>query len=145
MKSILSELVEVTNIPYVSIRTLNFLKSIFSCLQFKIILRVLLNQFKWDKDRLLERFYDNPEKLFKDHEVMYDPDPVPMEIEGESAECQICFDDVEKQHLLLGASCGHYFCKECYTQYCLVKIEEGELQYLETLSGVLVCRCFGRL
>jgi len=108
MNAILSELVEVTNIPY-------------------IILRVLLNEFKWDKDRLLERFYDNPEKLFKDHDILYNPEPDNIDIEGESAECQICFDDVEKQHLLIGASCGHYFCKDCYRQYCLVKIEtDGE-------------------
>lgn len=42
---------------------------------------MLLNEFKWDKDRLLERFYDNPEKLFKDHDILYNPEPDNIDIE----------------------------------------------------------------
>ena len=63
------------------------------------MLRVLLNIFKWDKDRLLERFYDNPRDLFESNRIFYEEDPVDL-IVPDSAECQICCDEVEKQHLL---------------------------------------------
>ena len=36
--------------------------------------------------------------------------------------CQICYDEVERQHII-GGICGHYFCKDCYKQYAQVKIQ----------------------
>jgi len=101
MNSLLAELEKITQI---------------SC----TVLRVLLNQFKWDKDRLLERFYDNPRDLFESNCIFYEEDPVDF-IVPDSAECQICCDEVEKQHLI-GLRCCHFFCKDCYRSYCDVKI-----------------------
>ena len=43
---------------------------------------------------------------------------------SDSGECMICMCDVESQHLIYG-SCGMFFCKDCYTEYARVQINEG--------------------
>ena len=67
MNRTLQELNSITGISNVSpIILFLYVKRLF-----KTILRVLLNQFKWDKDRLLEKYYDGPRKLFKDANIFF--------------------------------------------------------------------------
>jgi len=120
------ELIERNLIFGLMNRTLEELNSITGI--SNTILRVLLNQFKWDKDRLLEKFYDGPRKLFKDANIFFtDAENVELPSDDELL-CQICYDEVERQHII-GGICGHYFCKDCYKQYAQVKIQsDGESQ-----------------
>jgi len=108
MKQTLLELREITQLPYT-------------------VLRVLLNQFKWDKDRLLEKFYDCPKKLFVEANVFDSNLSITCCLpQGDFLDCQICYESVERQHVI-GGICSHYFCKECYKEYAKVKIlTDGE-------------------
>jgi len=93
-------------------------------------LRVLLNRFKWDKNRLLEKFYDCPAKLFTDANIHQASESEMKPTSGQDdAECTICLCEVESQHLVYGV-CGMYFCKECYTEYARVQIHEGASELL---------------
>ena len=76
LKEILTELNNITNLPKVSFSHIfcpknprsNSKKSVVSILLFKFlktVLRVLLNDFKWDKGRFLERFYEDPTRLLR--------------------------------------------------------------------------------
>ena len=105
MNSVLTDLVQITGIS-------------------RTTLRILLNSFRWDKNQLLEKFYDNPDDLFQSNNILY-KDSV-ENILPANIECEICFDTVEKNQLL-GLNCKHYFCVDCYKEYCRVKINsDGE-------------------
>lgn len=109
MKSIITELAIITGIRYT-------------------ILRALLNRYKWDKDGLLERYYDDPKELFISNNIPYIQDE-----EGhrpDDAECQICCEIVQSQHLL-GSICQHYFCKDCIRLYCKETITAGGKNCIE--------------
>lgn len=94
----------------------------------KTVLRVLLNQFKWDKDRLLEKYYDSPRKLFQDANIFFTETASGELPTADEVTCEICCDDVERQHIV-GNICSHFFCKDCYKQYAHIKItSDGESQ-----------------
>ena len=88
--------------------------------------RVLLNHFKWDKQKLYERYYtdDCPEKIFKEANVLS-----PSKIEelaaktkfSSSPDCEICFLPVPESSKT-GLECGHLFCTDCWTEYLTTKI-----------------------
>eukprot|EP00039_Didymoeca_costata_P019468 m.337641 g.337641 ORF g.337641 m.337641 type:complete len:517 (+) comp18191_c0_seq1:388-1938(+) len=85
--------------------------------------RTLLQHFKWDKDRLLERYFGGDrEGLFKEARCV-DPTTlaVPKMDLGSEAECEICMVDIPRSELT-GVSCGHEFCKECWIGYLSEKV-----------------------
>ncbi|KAK6631581.1 carbonyl reductase (NADPH-dependent) ari1 [Polyplax serrata] len=73
--------------------------------------RILLNHFKWDKEKLMERFYDgDQDQLFAEARVI-NPFRKPAII---------------KQKMMTGLECGHRFCMQCWAEYLTTKImEEG--------------------
>ncbi|XP_033212517.1 E3 ubiquitin-protein ligase arih1l-like [Belonocnema kinseyi] len=100
--------------------------------------RILLNHFKWDKEKLMERFYDgNQEKLFENARVInpFKHGPTgdqPSQCSSkrctsktEKEQCEICFSTLTK-HMMTGLECGHRFCIDCWDEYLTTKImEEG--------------------
>ncbi|KAG9508821.1 E3 ubiquitin-protein ligase ARIH1 [Fragariocoptes setiger] len=103
------------------------------------ITRILLNHFKWDRERLYERYYDgNKERLFKEAHIV---DPAKSIHDSESASrsrdkttelCTICCID-HPRNKIYGLGCGHRFCRECWINYLTTKImEEGQ-------SGRIFC------
>ena len=87
--------------------------------------RILLNHYKWDREQLLERIYsadDNLEQL------------VPSVSEGQfwrpslhsdsTAECEICYEDQRRE--MLGLSCGHQFCTECWVEHINTRISHHQ-------------------
>nr|ACE75360.1 ariadne [Glyptapanteles indiensis] len=98
--------------------------------------RILLHHFKWDREKLLDKFYSgNRSQLFKDAHVV---DPATEsslpEAVGELAvvdteeDCAICFMPLAR-NLMTGLKCGHRFCGDCWDEYLTTKImEEGECQ-----------------
>ena len=85
-------------------------------------IRILLNHFKWDKEKLMERFFsDDQEQMFKEAQVMspYRPETggsQPGSRPGSSSvlECEICCLSLPKQ-MMTGLECGHLFCTQCWT------------------------------
>lgn len=78
---------------------------------------VLLKQFKWNKERLLEAFaegevdqYGLSKATFFNSEFL----------------CEICFDDCTNG---MSLECGHKFCLDCYKSYLESKISDGEIRF----------------
>lgn len=109
--------------------------------------RILLTFFKWDKEKLLERYYSSDqETLFKEAHVI-DPSRVPhvirqednlsprksrrllrsssqtrsMDRPGSRTECGICLMQVPVE-TLTGLECGHLFCRMCWSHYLNMKV-----------------------
>lgn len=97
--------------------------------------RILLNHFKWDKEKLMERFYDgDQEKLFAEAHVV-SPFKKPaagtyVKKDSRSAipgveDCEICLMTMPSS-MMTGLECGHKFCMQCWTEYLTTKImQEG--------------------
>ncbi|VVC98096.1 unnamed protein product [Leptidea sinapis] len=73
--------------------------------------RILLNHFKWDKEKLMERFYDgDQDQLFAEARVI-NPFRKPV---------------TQRPKIMTGLECGHRFCTQCWCEYLTTKImEEG--------------------
>lgn len=103
--------------------------------------RILLNHFKWDKEKLMERFFDgNQEDLFKEARIINPllrkdtaidtENPRPEDCRIRLEECGICFSTLLPS-MLTGLDCEHRFCTSCWAEYLRTKImEEGECQMI---------------
>ncbi|XP_034833519.1 E3 ubiquitin-protein ligase ariadne-1 isoform X1 [Maniola jurtina] len=96
--------------------------------------RILLNHFKWDKEKLMERFYDgDQDQLFAEARVInpfrkpvIQRPKLPRRISSSGTEeCEICFT-ILPTSMMTGLECGHRFCTQCWCEYLTTKImEEG--------------------
>ncbi|OAQ25430.1 RING finger domain-containing protein [Linnemannia elongata AG-77] len=101
----------------------------------------LLRSFKWNKERLIERYMENPQEILDQAGVVLDSDKITITERPTGFLCEICYDDSPVGGAL-GLSCGHVFCHGCYEQYLTQKInEEGECRRIlcpESGCSVLV-------
>ncbi|CAG7833712.1 unnamed protein product [Allacma fusca] len=91
-------------------------------------MRILLNHFGWDKEKLLEAYYErDQEQLFKEARVI-NPNTTRSQntIPTIGAEdCEICYLQ-KPSSMMYGMECGHRFCVQCWNEYLTTKImEEG--------------------
>ncbi|CAL8074760.1 unnamed protein product [Orchesella dallaii] len=91
-------------------------------------MRILLNHFGWDKEKLLEAYYDgDQEQLFREARVVNPTvSRTPIVVPNSGVEdCEICY--MQKPSLMMyGMECGHRFCVQCWSEYLTTKImEEG--------------------
>ncbi|KAI1807456.1 ring finger protein [Daldinia bambusicola] len=87
---------------------------------------ILLRHFRWNKERLIEDYMDNPTKVLEAAGLGPSSSAPPkLEVIPEFA-CDICCED-EEGLLSFAMKCGHRYCVDCYRQYLTQKIrEEGE-------------------
>lgn len=94
----------------------------------------LLRHFRWNKERLIERYMDNPDIVLRQAGVITDNKLAPHFIPAgrfPGFMCDICCDD-DAELKTLALSCGHRFCVTCYQHYLLQKIrEEGESRRIQ--------------
>ncbi|XP_007906936.1 E3 ubiquitin-protein ligase arih1 isoform X3 [Callorhinchus milii] len=95
------------------------------------ITRILLSHFNWDKEKLMERYFDgNLEKLFAECHVVnpYKKSRTrQMNTRSSSQDmvCAICYLNYPNSYFT-GLECGHKFCMQCWNEYLTTKIiEEG--------------------
>ncbi|KAI5651602.1 IBR domain, a half RING-finger domain-containing protein [Phthorimaea operculella] len=101
---------------------------------------ILLNHLKWDKEKLMEWFYDgDQDQLFARAGVIN-----PFRESGThmlklqqisttgTEECQICYTALEPS-IMTGLECGHVYCKECWCGYLTTKIMD------EGLADTITC------
>ncbi|KAK9448575.1 uncharacterized protein V1518DRAFT_374266 [Limtongia smithiae] len=96
----------------------------------------LLLHYKWNSDKLLEKYTDDPERVLGSagihlsenggiDDIMYEIKPVPGFM------CDICCDDSDGMETF-AIECEHRFCLSCYKQYVSQKImDEGESRNIQ--------------
>ncbi|XP_023338775.1 E3 ubiquitin-protein ligase arih1 isoform X2 [Eurytemora carolleeae] len=100
--------------------------------------RILLNHFKWDKEKLMEKYYsENQDALFEEAHVVSPYRKVPVSkvkripTTSSALDCEICCLSTPKS-MMTGLECGHLYCKNCWTEYLTTKImDEGASQMIE--------------
>lgn len=93
---------------------------------------VLLRHTGWSSERLMEKFWVDPEKLREACGVenwTNVEEAVEVERASSPVTCRICFSEVSE---VLRAPCGHAFCAECYEGYLANKVDEGSACVLTT-------------
>uniref|UniRef100_A0A8C7ZW24 RBR-type E3 ubiquitin transferase n=1 Tax=Oryzias sinensis TaxID=183150 RepID=A0A8C7ZW24_9TELE len=96
------------------------------------ITRILLSHFNWDKEKLMERYFDgNLDKLFSECHVINPSKkprirpPINTRSSAQDMPCQICYLNFPNSYFT-GLECGHKFCMQCWGDYLTTKIiEEG--------------------
>uniref|UniRef100_W5K6M5 RBR-type E3 ubiquitin transferase n=1 Tax=Astyanax mexicanus TaxID=7994 RepID=W5K6M5_ASTMX len=95
------------------------------------ITRILLSHFNWDKEKLMERYFDgNLDKLFSECHVINPSKkartrPMSTRSSNQDMHCQICYLNFPNSYFT-GLECGHKFCMQCWGDYLTTKIiEEG--------------------
>uniref|UniRef100_A0AC34GBW7 RBR-type E3 ubiquitin transferase n=1 Tax=Panagrolaimus sp. ES5 TaxID=591445 RepID=A0AC34GBW7_9BILA len=92
------------------------------------VCKMLLHFFTWNKDKLLEKFYecDSSEDFFKLLKIQLPADPSSSNssppIEGD---CLICFETTT----LTSLSCQHYFCSDCLNHHLLTRFRQESDPY----------------
>ncbi|XP_047014211.1 E3 ubiquitin-protein ligase arih1l isoform X1 [Ictalurus punctatus] len=95
------------------------------------ITRIMLSHFNWDKEKLMERYFDgNLDKLFSECHVINPSKkartrPMSTRSSNQDMHCQICYLNYPTSYFT-GLECGHKFCMQCWGDYLTTKIiEEG--------------------
>ncbi|CAB95997.1 E3 ubiquitin-protein ligase dbl4 [Schizosaccharomyces pombe] len=83
----------------------------------------LYRYFKWNRERLLERYIDAPEESLQKAGVGLSGSKQ-REVVHHEGTCEICYD--EGCLPFFSAECDHEFCLACYRQYLDSRISEGE-------------------
>ena len=92
------------------------------------IIKLLLHYFKWNKQRLLEKFYEmNHEEFFQQAKIINPFSPKSSATNESTGLCLICYSDDEKD--LFNLECKHTFCNDCWKSYLTNQIiNEGHAQ-----------------
>src|SRR5436305_10698686 len=98
---------------------------------------ILLRYHRWNKEKVIESYMDDPERTLKKAGIVNHDD-----LKGQQQhtiqrikgfECEICFDD-ENSMESYALRCGHRACSLCWKTYLSKKIkEEGESSKIQCL------------
>jgi len=88
---------------------------------------ILLRYSRWHKEKLIERYMEDQEKVLDDAGIGSSSRNTPPKIKKvANFTCQICYDDSPNLDTF-AMKCNHRFCVDCYRHYVTQKIsEEGE-------------------
>ncbi|KAI8819881.1 ariadne-1 [Fimicolochytrium jonesii] len=95
----------------------------------------LLRQYKWNKERLIERYVEDPEGESEKAGVVVDTQKQPKFTTVKGFECPICCNDDEDLETI-ALHCAHRFCRDCYEHYLKEKIaEQGESRRIQCMEA----------
>lgn len=98
----------------------------------------LLQNNKWDKEKLIDAFFANPEKVMRAAGLDLYNDEILARLEKSedlarsssnaglstpALRCRICYDDTTSTFSM---GCGHKFCRPCYSEYLSSQINDGQ-------------------
>ena len=104
--------------------------------------QILLQSYRWDKERLIDAFFSNPEKVFLETGLdKYNQSAIQSmlscstekvdEVETSATTtaknsfiCRICCDESAPSEAL-SMGCGHQFCRTCYSEYLRNQVTDG--------------------
>lgn len=90
--------------------------------------RILLHKYKWNKNQLMDKFYESPdtEAFLIESQVIPKKELGKIQDSNEAPsiedECSICCDVTT----LSGLACGHKHCNLCWQTYIQEKIKDGQ-------------------
>eukprot|EP01080_Neovahlkampfia_damariscottae_P001984 gene1984-1492_t len=86
----------------------------------KPVTLILMKVFKWNENEMLMKLYEhNPVEFITSLHIEQEMKTKPVSL------CSICFEEKE----LLGMSCSHFACIECWEKLMETKINDGERFY----------------
>lgn len=95
----------------------------------------LLKHHKWNKDRLLIAYFENPRKVLEAagvspeqvHLPSTSPSPLlsQKQADEEYGMCTVCTEDMNGENSF-SLACGHRFCNDCWAGHLTTKVHEGE-------------------
>uniref|UniRef100_A0A1I7S7D3 RBR-type E3 ubiquitin transferase n=1 Tax=Bursaphelenchus xylophilus TaxID=6326 RepID=A0A1I7S7D3_BURXY len=88
------------------------------------ICKVLLHDFQWNRENLIEKFYEagDKEKFLESHNVVDDDGA--LKCRDKEGCCEICYE----QDKVYGLSSDHVYCDNCWRNYLTIKIrDEGAM------------------
>lgn len=95
---------------------------------------ILLRHFKWQKDRLIEKYMDAGEEVLEEAGLGQNYDSLPRLEKVRGFVCDICCDD-ERGLETYAMKCNHRYCVNCFRQYLESKIkDEGEATRIQCPS-----------
>ncbi|EMS64542.1 putative E3 ubiquitin-protein ligase ARI2 [Triticum urartu] len=96
--------------------------------------RTLLIHYRWDVERIFELLdQKGRDKLFSEAGIPLGTANNAGSPSATEVTCNVCYDDVP----LSAAShmdCGHNYCNECWTEYFIVKINEGQSRRVKCMA-----------
>lgn len=85
----------------------------------------LLRHFKWNKEKLIESYLENPQKVCRDAGMSTFELETPLKGDPKAiTSCLICLEEMPNANTF-ALSCGHRYCRDCWNSYLDVKIKEG--------------------
>jgi ariadne-1 len=107
------------------------------------ICQILLQNYKWNKEKLLEMYYSDgdSEKILMDTGVdlfdervmsqitssdsrLFRSPSSPMPAERLNQDCHICTAELNTSNSF-SLGCKHFFCRDCYGEYIRIKVVDG--------------------
>ncbi len=88
---------------------------------------LLLRHFQWKKEKLIAKFFENPEQVYKEAGITESSSTSTskaIELSGLEM-CSICGEDMPAESCT-ALGCAHRFCNDCWKTYLTTKIKEGE-------------------
>ena len=89
----------------------------------------LLREYRWNREQLTERFFDNSRKVLAQLPSL-DAVPPPFE----SLECPICGDEFEQDEMKC-LDCRHTFCKYCWKYHLEEYINNGKADAIRCMQA----------
>lgn len=91
---------------------------------------VLLYHFCWNKEKLIEKYIEDPDRVLSVAGVFVSSENSSNNNNNKrdlsaSFECEICCNN-EPGLETISLACGHLFCVDCYTYYLSDKIKQGD-------------------
>lgn len=94
---------------------------------------ILLRHHRWNKERVIDSYMDDPERTLKKAGIVTDDSGEHCVQNLKGFECEICFDD-DNGEQSYALQCGHRACTVCWGTYLTKKIkEEGESSRIQCL------------
>jgi ariadne-1 len=94
----------------------------------------LLRFFKWNKEKLTDCYFTDPEKVLNEAGIIIDAEKQPKFTPAPpNWSCEVCAGGEDEETLAM--NCGHRFCRDCYTTYLTGKIKEGESRRIMCMAS----------
>lgn len=120
-KALIDDIVQVCGIPTAAAAT------------------ILLRHFKWNKEKLIEAYMENPEGTYKVAGMSTLDLEKPVSNPNATFSCLICLEELPAANTY-ALSCGHRYCKDCWKGYLEVMIKEGP-RAIYTKCPSPKCKC----